>query len=236
MKVAAIVPAAGASRRFGANKLWRPVAGAPLLVHALRVLQQHPSIRWIILPTRATDRRRVEVMLKRHGITKTTLCVGGASRAESVAKAFAEIPAAADWVLVHDGARPCLSRAVLTRSLKAAARNGAVACGLPASLTVKSVDRRGRVEQTLDRNRLWFVQTPQIIRRDWFAKALAETNGTLARYPDDVSIVEAAGFPVRMILGDPLNIKVTTKEDMVLAEAILRRWSSNLRHRSRRSG
>ena len=226
MKVAAIVPSAGAGRRFGQrrNKLFKVVAGAPILAHTLRALQASPTIRWIILPTRSADASQVQALLKRYRITKALPVVrGGRSRAESVARAFAHVPAGADWVLVHDGARPCLTRATLHRTLNAAQRQGAVACGLPASLTVKAVKRDGRVEQTLDRRRLWFVQTPQVFRREWFAQALSRANGTLSSHPDDASLVEAAGFPVRMVLGDPLNLKVTTREDLLLAETILRK-------------
>lgn len=105
--------------------------------------------------------------------------------------------------------------------MEQAKRHGAVACGLPASLTVKAVDERKKVRLTLDRDALWFVQTPQVFRRDWFADALGQANGTLDTFPDDAAVVESAGYTVRMIPGDPLNIKVTTREDLVLAEAIL---------------
>ena len=225
MQVAAIIPAAGASRRFGGttNKLFARVGAQPLLVQTLRVFQAHPAIRWIIVPTRPIERSRIAALLKRYRITKALPpCRGRASRAESVARGFASVPQEAEWVLIHDGARPCLSRALLDQALRAATQSGAVACGLPAMLTVKEADRQGRVRKTLDRTKLWFAQTPQIFRRDWFARALAKTNGTLARHPDDASIVEAAGFPVRMIPGDPFNIKVTSKQDLLLARAILK--------------
>ena len=124
-------------------------------------------------------------------------------------------------MLVHDGARPCLTPALIHRAMKAAKRHGAIACGLPAPLTVKAVDRRHEVRATLKRDQLWFAQTPQVFRRDWFARALVRLNGPLASFPDDAAIVESAGFPVSMVAGDPLNLKVTTREDLMLAEAIL---------------
>jgi 2-C-methyl-D-erythritol 4-phosphate cytidylyltransferase len=224
MKVAAIVPAAGAGRRVGGStgKLWRPLRGRPLILHALRVLQRSPAIRWIIPVVRAGDCDRMRRLARRHGITKALPpCTGGASRAESVARGFAAVPPEAGWVLVHDGARPCLTRRLVEEAIRAGRRHGAAACGLPAALTVKAVDERRRVRATLDRSRLWFVQTPQVFRRAWLAEALSRADGALARCPDDAAVVERAGFPVRMIPGDPLNIKVTTRADFMLAETIL---------------
>ena len=178
---------------------------------------------WIIPVIRAEDRRAVAALLVRERITKALRpCLGGRSRAESVARGFAVVPRQARWVLVHDAARPCMSRALIRAVLASARRHGAAACGLPASPTVKAVDEHGQVRLTLDREQLWLVQTPQAFRREWFAQALARRNGHLGQFSDDASVVEAAGFPVQMVPGDPLNLKITTREDVILAEAILR--------------
>ena len=222
--VAAIVPAAGMGKRFGGaiQKPFVKLGGLPLLVQTLRVLQNSPTIRWMVVVVRAGEEARVAALLKPHRLTKiSSICPGGASRADSVAKGFRVLPDAAQWVLVHDAARPCVSAALIKRVVGAAHRYGAVACGLPAMLTVKEADSRGRVRRTLDRSRLWLVQTPQVFRRDWFAQALRRGRRRLDQFPDDVAILESAGFPVRMIPGDPLNLKVTTREDLVVAEAIL---------------
>ena len=240
MSVAAIVPAAGTGTRFGGRvaKPFAQVREAPLLVQSLAVLQASSAIRWIVLAVRAGDEPAAANLLKRYKITKALPpCRGGACRAESVARAFAALPRAARWVLVHDGARPCVSRQLIEQAVQAGKRFGAVACGLPASLTVKAVDDRGEVRLTLDRDQLWFVQTPQVFRRDWFAQALAQADHGLERFPDDAAIVEGAGFPVRMIPGDPLNIKVTTQDDLLFAEAILarRNGGNENRHRVRHS-
>jgi 2-C-methyl-D-erythritol 4-phosphate cytidylyltransferase len=249
MQVAVIVPAAGAGRRFGppprpasdrgrggrrarragrgrsAGKSLAVAQGVPLLVHALRIFQRHPAVRWIVVAVRAPEQAPVRALLKRFGISKALPpVVGGASRGESVLRAFASVPASARWVLVHDAARPCVTGGLVARTLQAARRHGGAACGLPVGLTVKAVDDQGRVRLTLDRERLWAAQTPQAFRRDWLAQALQRVSANgLAHFPDDASIVEAAGFPVRMVPGDPLNLKVTVREDLVLAEAILAR-------------
>jgi 2-C-methyl-D-erythritol 4-phosphate cytidylyltransferase len=202
--------------------------GEPLLLHTLRVLQASPEIRWIIVAVREPERERVQALIRKHRIAKALpLCAGGASRAESVARGFAAVPRAAAWVLVHDGARPCVSSSLIRRAIRAAKKEGAIACGLPASLTVKAVDDRREVRLTLDREHLWFIQTPQVFRRDWFAQALQRVNGHMASLPDDAALLETAGFRVAVIPGDPLNIKVTTQEDLLLAEAILQHASRN---------
>lgn len=224
MDVAAIVPAAGAGCRVGGTirKTFIPLCREPLLAHSLRALQASPAVRWIVLVVRPGDEAQARALVKDRRLSKRlTVCVGGASRAESVAKGFAEVPQEAKWILVHDGARPCVSPRLIQHSVREARRFGAVACGLPATVTVKAADERGDVRVTLDRERLWLVQTPQVFRRDWFAQALAQADHRLDRFPDDAAIVESAGFPVRMIPGDSLNVKVTTKDDLVLAEAIL---------------
>lgn len=224
MDVAAIIPAAGDSRRFGGrtNKLFIALNGQPLLVRTLQALQASPAIRWIILVVRSEERAQAAALLKRHRLTKAQPpCVGGASRAESVANGVAALPRAARWVLVHDGARPCVSQRLIEEAVRAARRYGAVACGLPASVTVKAVDAQAEVRLTLDRERLWFVQTPQVFRRDWLIQALERAAHRLDQFPDDAALIESAGFRVRMIPGDPLNLKVTTQDDLLLAEAIL---------------
>ena len=223
--VAAIIPAAGAGRRFGAgaSKPFVLLNGSPLLLHTLRVLQESPRVGWIILVVRGAERAQAEALVKQYRITKALApCLGGASRAESVAKGFAAVPHAARWVLVHDGARPCVSRSLIEQAIREGARHGAVACGLPATQTVKAVDERQEVRLTLDRDHLWLVQTPQVFRRDWFAQAIEQADHHLEQFPDDAAIVESAGFRVRMIPGDSLNLKVTTKDVLLLAEAILR--------------
>ena len=224
--VAAIVPAAGLGRRFRGRtrKLFASIHGRPLLAYTLQALQASPAIRWIQVVVRPAERAEIERLIGRYRITKALRpCAGGASRSESVASGFAALPEDAGWILVHDGARPCVSAGLIRSSVRAAKRHGAVACGLPASLTVKEVAADGEVRATLDRRRLWFVQTPQLFRRDLFAASLQRAGKRLSRFPDDASIVEAAGFRVRMVPGDPLNIKVTTRDDLVLAEAILRK-------------
>lgn len=238
MDVAAIVPAAGSGRRMGGAvaKPFLPLLDRPVLAHTLAVLQASSAIRWIVLVIREHERSQAQRLLARYRITKALPpCAGGASRAESVAHGLAAAPAAARWILIHDGARPCVTQRLVSETVRAAARHGAVACGVPASLTVKAVDEQRQVRLTLDRESLWFVQTPQMFRRDWAEQAMASMNGRLGSFPDDAAVLEAAGFSVTMVPGDPLNLKVTTPEDLVLAEAILRSRVQKSEVRGRKS-
>ncbi|MBI3010242.1 MAG: 2-C-methyl-D-erythritol 4-phosphate cytidylyltransferase [Candidatus Omnitrophica bacterium] len=223
--VAAIVPAAGKGRRFGGSlaKPFTLVNGHPMLAYVLWRLQESRSIRWIILLVRTQDLSRASDLLRRYRITKALPPKsGGVCRADSVARGCAALPPEAKWVLIHDGARPCISTALLERCVVSARRYQAVALGVPASVTVKKVDSKFWVKQTLKRSELWLVQTPQVFRKEWLLESLYRGGNRLARFPDDAALVEEAGFPVRMVPGDPFNIKVTTREDLILAEAILR--------------
>jgi 2-C-methyl-D-erythritol 4-phosphate cytidylyltransferase len=235
-RVGAIVPAAGASRRMGgANKLFLPVGGRPLLAHTLAALQADAEIGWIVPVIQPGDQDHVKALVNMHGITKALAPEpGGPSRTASVARGFAALPPEAEWILVHDGARPCVRASLIRETIREARRAGAAAAGVPAPMTIKVVDERRAVRLTLDRTHLWLVQTPQVFRRDWFAQAIERAglaggtahagNGrAVDEYPDDAALVEAAGLPVTMVPGDPLNIKVTTPEDLVLVEAILGR-------------
>lgn len=220
--VAAIVVAAGVGKRFGGrHKPYVRLAGRPLLAHTLRALQRSRQVDAMVVVVHAQAVLRAQALLKRYRITKAQPpCVGGASRAASVACGMRALPPATEWVLIHDGARPCVSPALVDRLVKAARTHGSAVAALPAHLTVKAADRAGRVRHTLDRRQLWFVQTPQVFRRRQLAQALRR-RGPLARFPDDAAVMEAAGFPVRLVPGEPLNIKVTTREDLIVARAIL---------------
>lgn len=226
--VGAVVPAAGKGERFGSlqPKLFVRAGGAPLILHTLRALEQ-ASVGWIVVASRPEYHARLHRLIRQHKLGKVCAVVaGGASRADSVARGVAALPQAARWVLIHDGARPCVSPSLIERIIHRAKQSGGAVCGLPASVTVKSVDAADAVRLTLDRDGLWFVQTPQVFRREWFVEALARADGRLDCLPDDAALLEWAGFPVQMMLGDPLNIKVTTREDLMLAEAILKSRSS----------
>lgn len=223
--VGVVVPAAGRGERLGGRtpKAFVPLAGRPLICHPLEVFQRSPAVRLVVLVVRPQDRLRMQQLVRGHRFTKVTAIVaGGSSRAASVSRGIAALPPQVRWVIVHDAARPCVSQALIAAVIRQARQSGAVACGLRSPVTVKAVDEQDQVRLTLDREHLWLIQTPQAFRRDWFMGAWSNVNGRLDRFPDDAAVLEWAGYPVRMVPGDPLNIKVTTPEDLLLAEAILR--------------
>lgn len=223
--VGVVIPAAGKGERLGSRtpKAFVPLAGAPLILHVLRAFQASPAVGWMVVAVLAEDRARLQALARAHRLTKVCdVVAGGPSRSGSVARGVAALPAQAKWVVVHDAARPCLGRRLIDSVIAQARRHGAVACGLPASVTVKAVDVNQCVRMTLDREGLSLIQTPQAFRRDWWREAISRADHQLDGMPDDVALLEWAGFPVRIVSGDPLNIKVTTKDDLLLAEAILR--------------
>ena len=223
--VGVVIPAAGRGTRLGKRqaKAFVLVAGQPLLLHTLRAFQRAPSVHAMVVVAPPSDQRRVESLVRRHRCTKVVAVVAGAdSRAGSVVKGLAVLPATVKWVAIHDGARPCVTPRLIDMLVRKAKQHGAVAAGLPAGLTVKAVDEAQRVRLTLDREQLWLVQTPQVFRREWIMDAVSRANGHLEHFPDDAAILEWAGFPVQMVPGDPSNIKVTTPHDLAMAEVILR--------------
>lgn len=222
-KIFAFIPAAGQGSRMGEGvpKQYLPLAGRPLLHHAVAVLAASRRIhrvavilspddgRWAALP-QPWPRGRVEAVP-----------VGGTTRAQSVANAlahFAEDARDDDWALVHDAARPCLAEASLGRLIDAVADD---TCGgllaHPVADTLKRGDRHGRVVETVSREGLWRAQTPQVFRYGLLRRALAARPDAT----DEAQAVEALGEHPRLVAGEADNFKVTYPEDLALAERIL---------------
>lgn len=219
MNTVAIVPGAGSSRRLGGGrpKQFRMVGGVPLLVFTLRVLARVREVEGIVV---AAPPEAVEVtrrLLQRHRIPRVVDVVpGGRERQESVWLALQAIPPDAAMIVVHDAVRPFITGSLVQRVIAEARRHGAAICGLPVLETVKQV-REGRVEATVDREGLWLVQTPQAFRRAllWEAHEKARREGFTGT--DDAVLVERLGVVVRMVLGLPENLKITTPADLVRA-------------------
>jgi len=220
-----VIAAAGRGARTGlpGNKAFLSLRGRPLVSYALEALRACPEVGEIVLVVAPEDVERARRSLIRREDERTERVVaGGADRQASVRAALAEVSPTCDLVLVHDGARPLLSPALVRRCLEAARLHGAAVSALPASDTVKEVDSEGRVRATLDRSRLWLVQTPQAFRRDLLAAAheAAAREGVLGT--DDAYLVERLGRPVQVVLGDRHNVKVTYPEDLLWCEEFLR--------------
>ena len=223
----AIIVAAGRGARFGGSvpKPLALCAGEPLVAHALKTFASSAKISSIVLVAAPDQRAAMRRLTDRLALRKVRAIVsGGATRAHSVLAGLKAAPASARLVAIHDGARPCVSREVIERTIAAARKSGAAICAVPATATVKSAKADGWIRMTLDRESLWLAQTPQVFRRDWIVDAYtraAEAN-QLADMPDDAAVAESAGYAVRIVPGDASNLKVTTPHDLRIAQALLR--------------
>jgi 2-C-methyl-D-erythritol 4-phosphate cytidylyltransferase len=224
----ALVPAAGSGSRFGANlpKQYLPLAGRPLIRHALGTLCAHPQIDRVVVVLAPDDAYWADYDWSELGPKLMPVHCGGASRAVSVCNGLFEIAGWArpdDWVLVHDAARPCLSSAMLDTLF--AALSGDPVGGLLAMRvadTLKRADVADRVESTVSRDAMWQAQTPQMFRLGLLREALtlAAQRGTTVT--DEASAIEATGRAPRLVRCPAENFKVTFPPDFALAERLLR--------------
>ena len=226
-----IVPAAGAGRRmgFGKNKAFITIRDIPLLVLCMKMLAETGMVRRAIVVTRAWEITETELMLKEYqdrfpGIS-WQVTAGGRERQDSVANGLALIADESGYVAVHDGARPFAGTEVFARTFARAKECGAAIAAVPLKDTVKIVDTRGLVVSTPDRSSLCAVQTPQIFEINVLRKGYDFLKEHPVAVTDDASLVEASGHPVAVAEGSYENIKVTTPEDLLLAEKILEKQS-----------
>lgn len=227
MKALAVIPAGGQGKRMGmgAPKQYALLGGVPIFLHTLRAFQESVSIDEIVLVVPAEDVSSIrELVQQKASFDKVSAIVpGGRQRQDSVRNGLQASREDHDIVVIHDGVRPFVADALIREAVTAARKEGAVSAGIPVQDTIKRVGERGYVEETLVREGLWQIQTPQAFRRvlieDAYRKAYHEGfYGT-----DDTVLVERMGVRVKMIRGAVTNIKITTPEDLVLAEAILSR-------------
>ena len=220
MHVTAIIAAGGVGRRLGADapKQLLDVAGRSMLARSVAAFDSHPSVQELIvvLPP--------DLVASAPGIVGRTarpvrFVGGGARRQDSVANAFDAVPAESDVVLVHDAARPFVSSAVISRAIEAAVRYGAAIAAVPVTDTVKRVGDRGAdplIVETLPRDEIFLAQTPQAFRRDVLSDAVSLGRRGVES-TDEAALAEQAGHPVRVVPGEPGNVKITTASDLEAA-------------------
>lgn len=226
MRVVALIPAAGRGKRMGESipKAFLPLGGVPLLARTLQKFEACPQIDEILplVPGEEILHCQKEIV-ERFGLRKVSgILAGGAERQDSVFAGLTAIQGKADWVVIHDGARPLVTVELIERILAAAKEWKAAVAALPAWETVKEVSEDGEVRRTLDRRSLWIIQTPQSFeyRLLFGAYEKAREEGFLGT--DDASLVERLGVPVRVVEGEKWNLKITTPKDLALAEALLK--------------
>ena len=227
MKVTAIVPSAGTGERIQ-HRLKKPyisLLGQPILAHTLKVLNSVSAINQIIVPVYPGEENfcEKEVVKKMSLTTEVKIVAGGETRQESVRKALGFLPGGCDIVLIHDSARPLISRSMIKDSIEATKTKRATAMGVPVKDTITIVSKDDQtIAKTLARDSLYLIQTPQTFERDLIVNAHQIALHDGFKGTDDASLVERLGIPVTVITGSYTNIKITTKEDLLSAEAIMR--------------
>ena len=220
-KLGVVVVAAGTSQRTaGVNKLFVPLKGKPLVAWSVDTCQRYSLVQQIVLVLNDEGLARGQKLKKERGWSKVTLCPGGARRQDSVKEGLRQITDC-DLVMIHDGARPFLTTDLIEDGLKVFGKTEAAVAAVPVKDTIKLAADEKLVGETLQRERLWAAQTPQIFSFDMITKAY---NNLATEVTDDAAAVERLGHKVQIYMGDYKNIKVTTTEDLTLARIIAREW------------
>lgn len=220
-RVAAVIAAAGESRRMnGLDKLFAPLGGKPVIVRTIDVFQSSGVIDEIILVLSVANIKTGRRLVEGEGWSKVSAVVcGGPRRQDSVYAGLKKVKNG-KWVVIHDGARPLVTRELIVKGLEAAEETGSAAAAVPATDTIKVVKDDMLVAETPPRKELWAVQTPQVFRLDIILKAHEEVKEEAT---DDAALVERLGFPVKLFVGSYDNIKIATPTDVTIAEALWRK-------------
>lgn len=224
MFVSVIIPAAGKGQRFGSrlNKQFVELKGRPILYYTIRQFQISAIIDEIVLVVPESWLSEISsIFIEQYQFTKIKkIVVGGKERFESVANGLEKVDPRADIVVVHDGVRPFVSTELIAESVKAGRKYQALALAVPVKDTIKEVNE-AVVTKTLDRKKLWAVQTPQVFQSDLLRAAYLRRSAISEIVTDDAMLVESLGHSVRIIMGDYRNIKITSPDDLMLAEFYL---------------
>ncbi|MCC7139930.1 MAG: 2-C-methyl-D-erythritol 4-phosphate cytidylyltransferase [Planctomycetes bacterium] len=219
-----VLTAAGASTRFGGgpSKVLRPLAGVPVLARAARAFREALGALPTVVTGRPEDLEALRALARSEpALVGAVVVTGGATRQASVAAGVFALPPGVDVVLVHDAARPLVSPDLVRRVAAAAARDGAAAPALPLADSVHRADAAGRLVETLPRDALRTVQTPQAAQAALLRRAIEEAERRGLAVTDEVGLLVAAGVPVTAVPGDPRNLKLTLPDDLARAEALL---------------
>ncbi len=213
---AAVIAAAGSSRRMGSDKLAADLGGEPVLARTIEAFEASDAIDEIVLTTRKEKLAALKELVFSRGYQKIKAVVaGGETRTQSVQNGAAAVSEQTEILCVHDGARPFVTPALISRVIEGAIRCGAATAAVHVKNTIKSADADGYVTATPPRETLWEIQTPQCFSLSLYREALAACPG---EYTDDCGPIEAYGRPVLLVEGEVRNIKLTTPEDMLTAQ------------------
>jgi 2-C-methyl-D-erythritol 4-phosphate cytidylyltransferase len=219
-RAGAVIVAAGAGRRVGGTvrKQYLEIAGEPVLLHAVRPFVEHPQIGAVVVVLPAEDAADPPAWLTALGVH---VVAGGEERGDSVWNGLAALPEALDPVLIHDGARPFITTAVIDRVLAAIDGECGAIAALPVADTIKEVDAGGRITATPERSRLWQAQTPQGFPREMIVSAHRRARAEGLAATDDAALCERYGHTVCVVEGAAENLKITRPTDLALAAALV---------------
>ncbi|TSB44645.1 2-C-methyl-D-erythritol 4-phosphate cytidylyltransferase [Alkalicoccobacillus porphyridii] len=235
MMYSIVIPAAGQGKRMraGKNKQFIVLNQIPLIAYTLKVFEEDEWCKQIILVANESEVDAMQAIVDTHQISKVSkITVGGEERQQSVYEGVKQLTGPDEIVLVHDGARPFIRKASIHRLVQAAKDAGSAVVAVPMKDTVKRVVN-GTIEETINRSSLWSVQTPQAFWRDALLAGHKKAEEQDFKATDDASIMEWIGAKVVVVEGDYSNLKITTPEDLLMAEAIIRKRS--LEHDSSRT-
>jgi 2-C-methyl-D-erythritol 4-phosphate cytidylyltransferase len=201
----------------GIDKVFAPLGGKPVLSHVLDAFDGCDSIdQVVVVASKANVERCRQLIAEKERSKPIEVCTGGRRRQDSVAAGLAKL-GSCDWVVIHDGARPLVTKGLIERGLEAARETGAAVAAVPVIDTIKVVGNDKIVCQTPPRQNLWAVQTPQVFRLGLISEAYRKAKGEVT---DDASLVEALGYKVKLYMGTYDNIKITTNHDLLIAETL----------------
>ncbi|MBE3553622.1 MAG: 2-C-methyl-D-erythritol 4-phosphate cytidylyltransferase [Thermicanus sp.] len=229
-KTGLVVVAAGNSRRMGerVRKPYLPLGSHPLLIHTLQAFQKTQELTKKVLVVHPEEWERTEKLLMKYGINDYELIVGGELRQESVQRGLSLLGNGVEYVLIHDGARPFVSPSLLRRILNEVWLRGAVIPVIPVLDTVKKVDAEGKVIHSVGREFLRAAQTPQAFSLPLLKEVMEKATKMGEIYTDEASMMESVGVPVYTVEGEKTNFKITTPEDLLIAEAwVIGRWGKS---------
>ncbi|SPF38160.1 2-C-methyl-D-erythritol 4-phosphate cytidylyltransferase [Candidatus Desulfosporosinus infrequens] len=223
-KIGIVIPSAGQGKRMGAgyNKQFLALMGQPILAHTVRIFEDSSYVAEIVIVGAKSDVTTIEELVYDYKFTKVvTICIGGTQRQDSVQAGVLALSPTIQRVVVHDGARPLLTLQEFHSFLVETEGFSAAIMGIELKDTIKRIDPFGKVIETLPRERLRAVQTPQIFDRGILEEAHRQAVSVGYYGTDDASLLERMGYPVQMVEGSRENIKITTPEDLWIAERIL---------------
>lgn len=226
MKVTAIILAAGKGKRMlhSLPKHFIRLEDKPVLAYTLDAFEKCPDVNQVLIVSRSGEEEYcLKEVVEMYGYKKVLkIVIGGERRQDSVYNGIKELDEDTDIVIVHDGVRPFVSQKILSETIKLAMFADGVVTAVPVKDTIKEAGDDKTIRSTPDRSSLWYAQTPQVFKKRILEEAFIMAYGDRVSVTDESSLVERLGYKVKIVEGSPDNIKITTKEDLLLAELILR--------------